>query len=240
MTDRILIVEDDPALVRVLTLILGDEDYKVSAVDDGKEAIEHVINRLVDLVILDIMLPGMDGWEVCQRIREFSDVPILVLTAKNEMTDRIHGLSLGVDDYLAKPFNITELLLRIRAILRRTRSHPEEDQPVHYDAGHLLVNATGRLVMRRGELIHLTPKEFKLLKALVGRAGEALASEYLLSNVWGEKYTHRTNYLKVYMRRLRLKIEDDPDHPRYILTERGIGYRFKREPSPISGSLLVS
>ncbi len=230
MGDKILIVDDDPALARVLTMSLKDEGYDVAVAEGGMKAIEHVANKPVDLLLLDIMMPGMDGWETCRRIREFSDVPILMLTAKGEMLDRVRGLSLGADDYLVKPFNMTELLLRIRAILRRVRSHPDEEVPVYYDDGHLVVEAARRLVMRGGEMIRLTPKEFELLKALVRRAGEPLAVTYLLSNVWGEEYTGQTNYLKVYIRRLRIKIEDDPDHPQYILTERGIGYRFKREP----------
>ncbi len=231
--EHILVVDDDKALLQVLELTLAEHGYEVSCATSGLQALRLIFQRQPDLVILDISIPELNGWDVCQRIREMSDIPILILTAYCEQEDRIKGLTLGADDYVVKPFDIFELLLRVRAILRRARpALPPAPPPTpHYDDGHLIIDLEARLVQYDGRQIHLTPHEFDLLACLVRHVGRALSPEYLLSQVWGLDMPAKANqYIKTYIRYLRQKIEPDPKHPRYILTERGLGYRLARIP----------
>ena len=227
---RLLIVDDDTTLLQLLELRLSLEGYDVASADNGLAALRWFFEHRPDLVILDIMLPEMNGWNVCQRIREVSDVPILMLTALHEPEERIRGFDLGADDYLVKPFDVQELTARVRAILRRARlPRPTDGETrVHnsYTDGHLCIDLTTRSVMYDGEPIHLTPQEFKLLSCFVRHPGLTLSHDYLLYQVWGLTDGARGyEYLKTYIRYLRRKIEPDPQRPAYILTEHGLGYR---------------
>jgi two-component system KDP operon response regulator KdpE len=231
--EHILVVDDDKALLQVLELTLSEHGYEVSCATSGLQALRLIFQRQPDLVILDISIPELNGWDVCQRIREMSDIPILILTAYCEQENRIKGLTLGADDYVVKPFDIPELLLRIRAILRRARpALPPAPPPSHrYDDGHLLIDLDAHLVQYDGRPIHLTPHEFDLLACMVRHVGKTLTPDFLLSQVWGLDMPGKANqYIKTYIRYLRRKIEPDPEHPRYILTERGLGYRLARAP----------
>lgn len=231
--EHILVVDDDKALLQVLELTLSEHGYEVSCATSGLQALRLIFQRQPDLVILDIGIPEINGWDVCQRIREMSDIPILILTAYCEQESRIKGLTLGADDYVVKPFDIPELLLRIRAILRRARPAipPAPSSSHRYDDGHLLIDLEAHLVQYEGRPIHLTPHEFDLLACMVRHAGKTLTPDFLLSQVWGLDMPGKAyQYIKTYIRYLRLKIEPDPRHPRYILTERGLGYRLARAP----------
>ena len=230
---KILIMEDDPALVRLLSLNLEGEGYTVHSADDGMEGLRLAFEEKPDLVVLDIMMPVMDGWGVCERLREVSHVPILMLTCRSDLRDKVRGLSMGADDYLPKPFDMEELLLRIEALLRRSRWRPYVTKPTTFDDGNLLVDLETREVRRGKERVELTPLEFRLLACFIRNPGRVLSKEYLLSQVWGPEYVEALHYVKVYVRHLRRKIEDAPTRPRYILTERGVGYRFA--PQAASG-----
>jgi len=223
---KILIMEDDPALVRLLSLNLEGEGYTVHSAGHGIEGLRLAFEEKPDLVVLDIMMPVMDGWGVCQRLREVSDVPILMLTCRSDLRDKVRGLSMGADDYLPKPFDMEELLLRIEALLRRSKWQPYVARPTTFDDGNLLVSLETREVRCGKERVELTPTEFRLLACFIRNPGRVLSKEYLLSQVWGPEYVEALHYVKIYVRHLRRKIEDAPTRPRYILTERGVGYRF--------------
>ncbi len=223
---KILVVEDDPALMRLLSLNLKGEGYLVETAADGMEGLRLTYEKKPALVILDIRMPLLDGWTVCQRVREVSDVPLLILTCHKGLKDKVKGLSLGADDYLSKPFDMEELLLRIRALLRRSRWLPYISKPTVFDDGYLWVDLEAREVRRGGKRVKLTPTEYRLLACFVQNRGRVLSNEYLLSQAWGPEYMEETHYVKVYVRHLRRKIEGSPASPRYILTERGVGYRF--------------
>jgi len=223
---KILIMEDDPALARLLGLNLEGEGYTVHSAGDGIEGLRLAFEEKPDLVVLDIMMPVMDGWGVYRRLREVSDVPILMLTCHSDLQDKVRGLSMGADDYLPKPFDMEELLLRIEALLRHSRWRPYVAKPTTFDDGNLLVNLETREVRRGMERVELTPTEFRLLACFIRNPGRVLSKEHLLSQVWGPEYVESLHYVKVYVRHLRRKIEHAPTHPRYILTERGVGYRF--------------
>jgi DNA-binding response OmpR family regulator len=222
----ILVVEDDKTLAQLLHENLRDEGYEVLLAHDGVQGLQVFEAHGVDLVLLDIMMPRMDGWETCRRIREISDVPIVMLSAREDVLDRVRGLELGADDYVTKPFNSLELLARIRAALRR-RSYPlREQSTVHVD-GRLTVDRAHREVLVEGHAVELSAIEFKLLACLLDNAGRISTHQSLLTQVWGWEYAEETDYLKVYIHHLRKKIEPDPSRPCYILTERGKGYRFQ-------------
>jgi len=229
---KILILEDDPALVRLLSLNLEGEGYTAHSAGDGAEGLRLAFEEKPDLVVLDLMMPVIDGWGVCQRLREVSDVPILMLTCRSDLRDKVRGLSMGADDYLPKPFDMEELLLRIEALLRRSRWRPYVARPTTFDDGNLLVDLETREVRRGKEQVELTPTEFRLLSCFIQNPGRVLSKEYLLSQVWGPEYVEAHHYVKVYARHLRRKIEDAPTCPRYILTERGVGYRFAPQAGP--------
>lgn len=223
MHARILVVEDDPAISELVTYHLEKEGHQTLHAYDGRAAIEAFNRHRPDLILLDLMLPELDGFEVCRRIRKVSDVPIIMLTAKGQEDDRVRGLELGADDYVTKPFSPRELLARIAAVLRRILPDDEEALvfgPLHLDLKRHRVTVDDREV-------ELTPKEFALLQLLMTHRGQPIDRERLLVDVWGYATAGGTRTLDVHIRRLRQKIGDDPYKPRYIETVHGIGYRFR-------------
>jgi len=228
MSEKILIVEDDPPTTRMLGDALSDANYQVVVARHGLEGLRRFYSERPDLVILDVMMPKLDGWEICRRIREFSYIPIIMLTAKGAEADRVRGLEYGADDYLVKPFSMRELKARVRAVLRRVHMPPLRDSVVSIDGGKLTINLTRREAMVRGERVSLTPTEYRLLAYLARNAGRTLPHDAILQNVWGYGYSGATGNLKLYIWYLRRKVEEDPSHPQYIVTERGIGYRLAK------------
>ncbi|MGI6081360.1 MAG: response regulator [Limnochordia bacterium] len=223
---RILVVDDEPAILELVSFNLKKDGYEVVTAADGKSALEMFMKEKPDLVVLDLMIPEPDGYEVCKRIRAQSAVPVIMLTARGEEQDRIRGLDLGADDYVVKPFSPRELLARVRAVLRRSPVMQEDDRLV---AGDLVIDSERHQVTIAGEPVELTPKEFDLLKMLAENAGKALERDLLLEEVWGYAFAGATRTLDVHIRRLRQKINDDPQNPRYIETVHGIGYRFREQ-----------
>jgi two-component system KDP operon response regulator KdpE len=222
---KLLIIEDDLTLNSLLAAYLGKRGYDILSAMDGEEALRLAEEGQPDLVILDIMMPGTDGWETCRRLRQTSQVPVLILTAKVSQDDVLRGLQLGADDYVKKPFDLRELELRIQAILRRAGA-PQAGPAASYDDGRLHVDMERRLVLLDHQPVHLTPTEFRLLSYLVQHRGRAVPHMELLCEVWGPEYADDTAILSVYIRYLREKLEDKPGQPRYIRTEWGVGYRF--------------
>ena len=226
MKETILIIDDDAALAKIVQINLEREGYKTVVASSGVEGLQKAYSNQPNLVILDIMMPGMDGWITCRRLREISDVPIIMLTARGMEADVVKGLELGADDYIVKPFGTKVLLARIHALLRRTDTSATKKPPIYSD-GELTVDFVKRMVTVRSERVDLTPTEFKLLSNFVQNEGRVLPHSYLLTQVWGPEYVDEVNYLKLYVRYLRQKIEKDPSNPEYILTEWGVGYRFR-------------
>jgi two-component system KDP operon response regulator KdpE len=226
LKETILIIDDDAALAKIVQINLEREGYSTVVASSGVEGLQKAYSNQPNLVILDIMMPGMDGWVTCRRLREISDVPIIMLTARGMEADVVKGLELGADDYIVKPFGTKVLLARIHALLRRTDA-PATKKPPIYSDGELTVDFVKRVVMVRSERVDLTPTEFKLLSNFVQNEGRVLPHSYLLTQVWGPEYVDEVNYLKLYVRYLRQKIEKDPSNPEYILTEWGVGYRFR-------------
>ena len=222
----ILLVDDDPQLVRLVRVNLESVGYRVLVAMDAHAALELVDMETPDMIILDIMMPQIDGYELCQRIREFSATPIIMLTAKVEDTDKVRGLKLGADDYLTKPFNVQELLARIEAVLRRAGSAEEVKAPRAFTCGDISVDFVQHRVMVRGQEVALTSTEYKLLSQLVSNAGRVMLHRELLTRVWGAEYQDELEYLRAYIRHLRQKIEEDPHQPKYILSRPGVGYMF--------------
>lgn len=226
----ILIVDDEPRLVRLVKVNLLASGYVVATAADGKTAIELLESASYDLLILDIMLPGpFNGFDACKRIREFSDIPIIMLTGRAREQDRIRGFDAGADDYITKPFSVEELLLRVKAILRRT--HPSEEFPKGstYEFGDLVINFAQRRVFVRNREVRLTATEYQILYHLGCHAGKIITHEDLLTWVWGSEYRNELHYLRNYISSLRKKIEDDPGDPKYILGKHGIGYQLALE-----------
>jgi two-component system response regulator MprA len=224
MKERILIIEDDEAIVRVLQRSLAYEGYNVDAAMDGEEGLSKARDVSPDLVILDWMLPGMDGLEVCQRLRAGGNVPILMLTAKDTLMDRVHGLDAGADDYMVKPFQLDELLARIRALLRRT----QPDRVALLTFADLTLDTSTRQAMRKGRVISLTAKEYDLLELFLRHPRQVLTREVIFDRVWGYDFGGESNVLDVYIRYLRQKLESEGE-TRLIHTARGVGY-VMREP----------
>jgi two-component system KDP operon response regulator KdpE len=226
--DKILIVDDNPRLLEAVQQTFEKEGYQVIVAYDGQEGMRVAYAERPDLVILDVMMPRLDGWQVCQRVREMSDVPIIMLTAKMEEEDIIKGLTLGADDYLTKPFGVNELLARVRAVLRRARTGalPSSSRVTYHD-DYLFIDLDARRVVVNGELVDLTPTEYKLLALLVENEGRALEFREILENVWGFEYVDDVEYVRVYVWHLRRKIEPDPKRPRYLINELNVGYRFE-------------
>lgn len=226
MGAKILIIEDSKDLVTMLRIRLEDEGYEVLLGSDGVAGLQALQAHQPDLVLLDVMMPRMNGWETCRRIRDLSDVPIIMLTALDEELSTIRGLELGADDYITKPFSFMELSARIRAVLRR-RTHPiAGGAMIKIDERLTVDHKCCRLVIE-GEPRELSPIEFKILSCFVENMGRVLTHQSLLTQVWGWEYAEETDYLKVYIYHLRQKLEPDPSRPRYIITERGLGYRFQ-------------
>jgi two-component system KDP operon response regulator KdpE len=222
----ILVVDDESRIVRFVRMNLELEGYQVAAAGTGMEALEKVRDDLPDLVLLDVMMPEMDGFETLERLREISTVPVIMLTVKGDEEDRIRGLELGADDYVTKPFSPRELASRIRAVLRRVdMPTPVAKTAIRID-DRLSVDFRQRQVIADGEAIRLRPTEYRLLYHLVNNAGWIMTHEMLLSKVWGYEYRDETGLLRLYITYLRKKIEPNPSTPRYIYTERGVGYRF--------------
>ncbi len=223
----VLVVDDEPRLVDVVRLNLEVEGYRVVEAFGGQEALDHLKEDLPDLVVLDVMMPELDGFETLRRIREVSNVPVIMLTVRNEESDRIKGLEIGADDYLTKPFSPRELQTRIKALLRRTFTPSPPRKTMIVVDKDLTIDFNKRKVWVRGEEVNLRPTEYRLLYHLVNNAGRLMTHETLLSKVWGPEYRDESHYLRLYITYLRQKLERDPAHPKYILTERGVGYRFR-------------
>lgn len=225
---KLLIIDDDQTLVTALKLYLAKLGYQAITANNGLEGLQALYSERPDIVLLDIMMPKLDGWEVCKRIREMSDVPVIMLTARDQETDRVMGLKMGADDYIAKPFSLKELEARLEAVLRRTRLPPPTRGRILYCDEYLSIDSERWEVRRNGELVDLTPTELRLLLVLAENAGRVMTHQQLLEQVWGSEYVDETDYTKLFIWRLRQKIEADPANPRYILTERGLGYRFAK------------
>lgn len=221
MTARILVVDDDAAIAEMIGIVLRGEGFETHFSFDGQSAIDAFATVKPDLVLLDLMLPGIDGIEVCTRIRESSGTPIIMLTAKSDSTDVVRGLESGADDYVVKPFNPKELVARIRTRLRPATQSTIEKLPI----GDLIIDVTGHDVMRDERSISLTPLEFDLLLALAMKPNQVFTREMLLEQVWGYHYKADTRLVNVHVQRLRAKVELDPDNPRIVMTVRGVGYR---------------
>lgn len=219
---RILIVDDEPGLRELVRINLEHEGFAVLQAEGGSECLTAVRESHPDLVILDVMMPDMDGWETCRKLREFSSIPVLMLTARVQSKDIVTGLESGADDYLLKPFNMDELLARVRALLRRI---PSPNRPVTAGKGEITIDKQKREVLVRNEPVDLTPTEYDLLLLLAENAGSVMGHEALLQGVWGQEYTKDNDYLKVYIWHLRRKLERDPRDPKLLQTEWGIGYR---------------
>lgn len=236
MAKRILLVDDEPLMIKGLKFSLEQDGYETDSATDGEQALEKLRTGSYDLVLLDVMLPKLSGLEVCQSVRETSDVPIIMLTAKGEDMDKILGLEYGADDYIAKPFNMLEVKARIKSILRRTGAAKEQQPKLELSSGELTINVGTRAVSVRGESVSLTGKEFDLLRLLMSNPGKAFSREELLDEIWGTEYLSEAGSVKeqekrirtvdVHVRRLREKIEKDDTHPEYIMTQWGVGYYF--------------
>lgn len=224
MSEKILVVDDEPRVVRLVSEVLTAVGYQVIAAARGKSAIEMVAMEQPDLVLLDILMPlGPDGYEVCRRIREFSDVPVIMLTAKAQETDILHGFDVGADDYLTKPFNAKELVARVRAVLRRVQ-RPEEIVTTTLTCGELEIDYARHTVRVRGEQVSLTRTEYALLRQLAINVNRVMLHRDLLAEIWGPEYLNDIDYLRAYIRYLRRKLEAHPSNPQHILTSPGIGY----------------
>jgi len=223
---RILIVDDELAIIKFLRANLETKGFDVIAAMDGAEALETVERELPDLVILDIMMPKMGGFEVCRRLREWSQIPIIMLSARGDEGDKVKCLDLGSDDYITKPFGAHELIARVRAVLRRTEAAGTIPTQTSFTSGDLQINFAQRRVTIADKEVKLTPTEYSLLQEFVLNAGNVLTHTYLLNKVWGLEYREEREYLHVFIRRLRAKLESDPTNPRYIMTVPGVGYQF--------------
>lgn len=224
MSKRILIVDDEPRYLRLLEANLRTEGYEVATAQDGVQAVDIFSSQPIDLILLDIMMPRMDGFSTCQRIREYSNVPIIMLTAKGEEQDRVRGLDLGADDYLVKPFSATELLARVRAVLRRSQIPAETGQARFFSHEDLKIDFARAEVWRGEQPVSLSATEYRLLLQFAHNVGSILTSEDLLTGVWGPEYKMEKEILWVSIARLRQKLEEDPHAPRHIVTRSGLGY----------------
>ena len=227
MAKRVLVVDDEKLIVKGIRFSLEQDGMEVECAYDGEEALNMATSNTYDMILLDLMLPKMDGFEVCQRIREFSNVPIVMLTAKGDDMDKILGLEYGADDYITKPFNILEVKARIKAIMRRTGGSGQEHNPQVIENGDLKLDCESRRLFILGKEINLTAKEFELLELLVTNPGKVFGREKLLDMVWGQDYPGDVRTVDVHVRRLREKIETNPSEPKYVHTKWGVGYFYR-------------
>ncbi|MFQ6100464.1 MAG: response regulator transcription factor [Anaerolineae bacterium] len=228
--ELILVVDDEPRMTRFIRMNLELDGYRVIETHNGLEALERVRTNLPDLVILDVMMPELDGFETLEMLREVSNVPVIMLTVRANEEDKVRGLELGADDYVTKPFGARELASRVKAVLRRTRGPVTAEQAILHIDDRLSVDFNSHEAIVEGKRIKLRPTEFRLLYHLIENAGWVVPHETLLAKVWGYEYREEIQYLRLYITYLRQKIEPDPSNPRYILTERGVGYRFVHFP----------
>ncbi|MGW1715263.1 response regulator [Streptomyces sp. NPDC002156] len=224
---RVLVVEDDPQLVRALVINLRARRYGVDPAPDGTTALRLAAARQPDVVLLDLGLPDMEGVDVIRALRGWTRVPILVLSARRASDEKVAALDAGADDYITKPFSMDELLARLRAAVRRTEDVPLTPETTLVETGDFTVDLRAKKASRGGHDIRLTPTEWHLLEILVTNPGRLISQKHLLQEVWGDAQSNKTNYLRVYMAQLRRKLETDPAHPRYLITEPGMGYRFE-------------
>jgi two-component system KDP operon response regulator KdpE len=224
---RILVVDDEISIIKFLRANLESKGYKVFAAMDGAEAIQTIERELPDLVILDIMMPKVDGFEVCRQLREWSQIPIIMLSARGDESDKVKCLELGADDYITKPFGKDELIARIKAVIRRAKAIGTITTQSSFTTGDLEINFAQRRVTVAGEEIKLTPTEYNLLQELTLNAGKVLTHTHLLNKVWGMEYREEREYLRVFIRRLRAKLGRDPTAPQYIINVPAVGYKFE-------------
>lgn len=226
-TYSILLIDDDPSLHQLLGQYLEDADYDVLHAESGADGLKVLFKRRPDLILLDAMMPHMDGWETCRRIREMTDVPIIFLTAKNDEPSRLEGFRLGADDFIAKPFSFAELIARTEAVLRRSgKSNSQENLPRIIVCGSFEMDEERRQVTKNGKPVKLTATEYRLLEVFMKHSDAVFTQTQLVTAVWGPEYADDTGYIRRYVWYLRKKIEDDPNSPQHLLTERGFGYRF--------------
>ncbi len=223
---KILVVDDEERMLRFIRLNLEHDGFQVIEAVKGHEALDKMRTGMPDLILLDVMLPDLDGFEVLKMVREISNIPIIMLTAKGEEDDRVKGLELGADDYVTKPFSPRELVSRVKAVLRRIETESGEEEKVIEVDGRLKIDFNRREIWVEEELVKLRPTEYRLLYHLVQNAGWVLTYDQILSRVWGYEYRDEPHYVRLYINYLRQKLEEDPANPKYILTERGVGYRF--------------
>jgi DNA-binding response OmpR family regulator len=234
----ILAVDDEPHVVKLVKANLESSGYKVLTANDGEEAIEVIQREIPDLVILDLMLPKLDGYAVCRRVREFSTVPIIMLSARSAQVDLVHGFEVGADDYLTKPFSVTELLMRVQAVLRRSRWPEEILTRQGFKTGPIEIDFAQHRVTVEGNEVKLTPTEYRLLAYMASHANRVITHRELLRAVWGPEYGEESEYLRVYIRYLRQKLEPEPSNPRYLLTQPGAGYMLYQPDEDRAGSAI--
>lgn len=223
---RVLVVDDEARMIDFIRMNLELEGAKILSARNGLEALDQVRRHNPDLILLDIMMPQLDGYETLKMLREFSSIPVVMLTAKSEEEDIVRGLELGADDYITKPFGVRELVSRVKAVLRRVQSTTEHQQALLQIDDRLTIDFNNHAVIVEGQPIKLRPTEYRMLYHLIENVGWTVPHEQLLAKVWGYEYRDETHYVRLYINYLREKIEKDPANPKYILTERGIGYRF--------------
>jgi DNA-binding response OmpR family regulator len=226
MREKILLIEDDIEFINLTRTWLHNAGYEVFTAGDGVEGMRRVFSSRPDIVILDANIPKMDGWEVCRRIRDMSEIPVLMVTVNGQKSDKLKGFNMGADDYLAKPIDFHELIARVQAILRRTRSASRDNRSTTFNNGDIEVDWGSRQVWVRGQRVKLSPTEFKIMSCLIKSRGWIVTHEQLLEKAWGPNYIGDKSFVKLYIRYLRQKIEKDPHKPQIIVTERGVGYYF--------------
>jgi len=226
MREKVLLIEDDIEFLNLTRTWLHNAGYEVFTAGDGVEGMRRIYSSRPDIVVLDANIPKMDGWEVCRRIRDMSDIPVLMVTVNSQKSDKLKGFTMGADDYLPKPVDFHELIARVQAILRRTRTNTRENKPSTFNNGDIEVDWGSRQVWVRGERVKLSPTEFKIMSCLIKSRGWIVTHEQLLEKAWGPNYIGDKSFVKLYIRYLRQKIEQDPHKPQIIMTERGVGYYF--------------
>lgn len=228
-TARVLVVDDEKAILELLRATLQPEGYETLGATNGTEALQIMVREQPDIMILDIMMPGIDGFEVLRQIRQYSGMPVIMLSARSDMADKVKCLNLGADDYITKPFGTVELLARLNAVLRRTKKEASPVTLSYYNNGKVDIDFIKRRITVAGKEVRFTPTEYDLLQELVLNAGKVLTYSYLLNKVWGPEYDSEREYLHVFIGHLRGKIESDPANPRMIITMPGIGYRLEAD-----------